>query len=71
MVLNGTTSLNTGAGAGTARIDASGNLTAIGTTQINGVTYTWPDAAAAGYVLQSGSSGASSTLSWVSPAGSC
>jgi hypothetical protein len=66
-VLNGTTSVNTGAGAGTARIDSTGNLTSIGTTQLNGVTYTWPAAGTAGYVLQSGNTGASSTLSWVDP----
>ncbi len=61
--LNATTGLNTGAGAGTVRINSSGNLVNIGTTQLNGVTYTWPgtDAASSGYVLTSNSAG---TLSW-------
>lgn len=61
--LNATTGLNTGVGAGTVRIDSSGNLVNIGTTQLNGVTYTWPasDAAISGYVLTSNSAG---TLSW-------
>ena len=62
--VNATTGLATGATAGTQRIDASGNLTNIGTTQINGVTYTWPgaDAVSSGYVLSSNAAG---QLSWV------
>mgnify|MGYP000983736479 FL=1 len=66
--INGTTGINTGASAGTQRIDASGNLTNIGTTQFHGVTYTWPaaDAANPGYVLASNGSGG---LSWEAPSG--
>ena len=63
-VLNGTTGINTGATAGTQRIDASGNLTSIGTTQLNGITYTWPGAQTTNYVLQTDGSG---TLSWADP----
>jgi hypothetical protein len=52
---------------GTDRITNAGNLTNIGTTQLNGVTYTWPgaDAAGSGYALTSNGSG---TLSWSSVA---
>ena len=66
--LNGTTGINTGASAGTQRIDSSGNLKNIGTTQLNSVTYTWPgaDAASSGYVLSSNAAG---TLSWVAQTG--
>ncbi|HVZ11970.1 MAG TPA: helix-turn-helix domain-containing protein, partial [Patescibacteria group bacterium] len=62
--LNGTTGINTGVGAGTQRIDASGNLVGIGSTQLNGVTYNWPgsDATLAGYVLSSDAAG---HLSWI------
>jgi hypothetical protein len=66
--VNAVNGIYTGATAGTQRIDASGNLTNIGTTQINGVTYTWPGSATANYVLQSTGTGASSTLAWVDPA---
>ncbi len=50
------------------RIDNSGNLTNIGTTQFNGVTYTWPgaDAVSSGYVLTSDSTG---NLSWQEASG--
>ncbi|MGE5041440.1 MAG: MerR family DNA-binding transcriptional regulator, partial [Candidatus Levyibacteriota bacterium] len=64
--LNGTTGINTGAGAGTQRIDASGNLTNIGTTQFNSLTYTWPGSQGVNYILQTNGSG---TLSWIDPAG--
>ena len=57
--LNATTALQTN---GTSRIDTSGNLTNIGTTQLNTITYTWPGSQSANYVLQTNGSG---TLSWV------
>lgn len=47
----------------TIRIDSSGNLTDIGTTEFNGVTYTWPDAdGSPGYVLSTDGAG---ELSWI------
>ncbi|MCL4363703.1 site-specific integrase [Patescibacteria group bacterium] len=49
---------------GTQRIDASGNLTNIGTTQLNGITYTWPGAQTGGYSLTTNGSGG---LSWTNP----
>lgn len=64
--LNGTTGINTGASAGTQRIDSSGNLVNIGTTQLNTVTYTWPGTGgSSGYILSTNGSG---TLSWADPA---
>ena len=53
---------------GTQRLDSAGNLTNIGTTQLHGVTYTWPsaDAGSSGYVLSSNAGG---TLSWVAQTG--
>ncbi len=61
--LNGTTGINTGAGAGTVRIDSSGNLVNIGTTQLNTQTYTWPSSGqSSGYALSTNGSG---TLSWL------
>ena len=62
--LNGTTGINTGAGAGTQRIDLSGNLVSIGTTQFNSITYTWPGTQSNTYILQTNGSG---TLSWIDP----
>jgi hypothetical protein len=63
--LNGTTGINTGATAGTQRIDASGNLVNIGTTQFNTLTYTWPSSGQVnGYALTTNGSG---TLSWADP----
>jgi len=60
--LNATTALQTNS---TTRIDASGNLTNIGTTQFNSQTYTWPGSAGSdGYVLSTNGSG---TLSWSDP----
>ncbi len=60
--INGTTGINTGAGAGTQRITNNGNLVNIGTTQLNGVTYTWPSAdGSSDYVLTTDSSGG---LTW-------
>src|SRR5205823_2319952 len=60
--VNGTTGINSGAGAGTQRIDSSGNLVNIGTTQFNTVTYTWPAAdGTGGYALTTSGTG---TLSW-------
>ena len=57
--LNATTAIQTG---GTQRIDASGNLTNIGTTQFNTITYTWPSGGqGAGYALTTNGTG---TLSW-------
>src|SRR5690606_6533221 len=50
---------------GTTVIDASRNLTNIGTTEFNGITYTWPGTQTAGYVLQTDGDG---TLSWVNTA---
>lgn len=65
--LNGTTGLNTGAGAGTLRIDASGNLSNIGTTELNGLTYTWPGSGgSSNYVLTTNGSG---TLAWKAVSG--
>ncbi|HYD34822.1 MAG TPA: site-specific integrase [Vitreimonas sp.] len=55
-------SLQTG---GTSRIDNSGNLTNIGTTQLNGITYTWPGSQNSNYILQTNGSG---TLTWADPA---
>lgn len=63
--LNGTTGINTGASFGTQRIDSSGNLVNIGTTQFNGITYTWPGSQGTSYLLQTNGSG---TLSWADPA---
>jgi|GEM_PF-4289692 len=64
--LNATTGINTGAGAGTQRIDASGNLLNIGTTQFNSQTLTWPaGAGSSGYILSTNGSG---TLDWSDPA---
>nr|MBP6913184.1 hypothetical protein [Candidatus Levybacteria bacterium] len=61
----GTTGINTGATAGTQRIDSSGNLTNIGTTQFNTITYTWPSSGqGSSYVLSTNGSG---TLSWLDP----
>jgi hypothetical protein len=57
---------NTVSTGGTQRIDASGNLTNIGTTQFNGLTYTWPAAQTPNYVLQTNGTG---TLSWVAQTG--
>ncbi|MFZ6034531.1 MAG: phage integrase SAM-like domain-containing protein, partial [Patescibacteria group bacterium] len=52
---------------GTQRISSAGNLTNIGTTQFNGVTYTWPGADGTnGYVLKTNGLG---TLSWAAEAG--
>ena len=66
--INGTTGINTGAGAGTQRIDSSGNLVNIGTTQFNGQTYTWPGGGqSSGYALTTNGSG---TLSWTNLGGS-
>lgn len=63
--LNGTTGINSGAGAGTQRIDSSGNLVNIGTTQFNTVTYTWPGSDGTnGFILSTNGSG---TLSWLDP----
>jgi hypothetical protein len=51
---------------GTTRISNGGNLTNIGTTQFNGVTYTWPGAdGSSGQVLSTDSSG---NLSWTGAA---
>ncbi len=64
--LNGTIGVNTGAGAGTQRIDTTGNLTNIGTTQFNGITYSWPGSAGSNnYVLTTDGSG---DLTWNDPA---
>ncbi|MFC1654101.1 MerR family transcriptional regulator, partial [Patescibacteria group bacterium] len=49
-----------------SRIDSSGNLTNIGTTQLNTVTYSWPGAdGSTSYILATNGSG---TLSWQDPA---
>jgi hypothetical protein len=63
--VKGTSGINTGGGAGTQRIDGSGNLTNIGTTQFNSITYSWPGSQASGYILQTNGSG---VLSWSDPA---
>src|SRR3990167_2966983 len=52
---------------GTTRIDPSGNLTDIGTTEFNGITYTWPGSIAVNdYVLSAQTDG---TLAWVEQTG--
>jgi len=51
---------------GTSRLTNAGNLTNIGTTQFNGLTYTWPASQSSNYILSTDGSG---TLSWVDPAG--
>jgi hypothetical protein len=63
--VNAVSGLYTGATAGTQRIDSSGNLVNIGTTQLNGTTYTWPGGdGTGGYVLSTNGTG---TLSWADP----
>ncbi|MFC1653588.1 MerR family DNA-binding transcriptional regulator [Patescibacteria group bacterium] len=62
--VNAVNGIYTGATAGTERIDASGNLTNIGTTELNGVTYTWPGSdGTTDQVLATNGGG---TLSWAS-----
>ena len=66
-ILSSSGNINTTGGAiqtnSTTRIDNSGNLANIGTTQLHGVTYTWPASAGTGsYLLSTNGSGA---LSWV------
>jgi hypothetical protein len=59
--INGATLLT----GGTTRINGSGNLTSIGTTQFNTVTYTWPGSDGTnGYILSTNGTG---TLSWADP----
>lgn len=65
--LNGTTGINSGSGTGTLRIDSSGNLANIATTQFNGLTYTWPGSGgSSNYVLTTNGSG---TLTWKAVSG--
>ena len=60
--VNATNGLYTGATAGTQRIDASGNLVNIGTTQFNTQTYNWPASqTASGYLENTDGNG---TLAW-------
>jgi hypothetical protein len=48
----------------TSHISTAGNLEVSGTTRFNSITYTWPSAQSAGYILQTNGAG---TLSWVDP----
>lgn len=65
---SGDLNANTVATGGTQRINSGGNLTNIGSTQFNGVTYTWPGADGVnGAVLATNGSGG---LSWYDVDGS-
>ena len=60
------TTVSIGAGTGTTAVNNNFTVAGAGTTQFNGITYTWPGSQGAGYVLRTNGSG---TLSWIDAAG--